>query len=64
MLALHAAVREPPASTGREQVNELGIGQVEKLLEVHTTVGKFTESPLLGNLEEGREVSGIAQFFF
>ena len=51
VLALHPTVGEPPAGTSGEQVNELGIGQVEKLLEVNATVGKFTESPLLGSLE-------------
>ena len=53
MLPLHATVGESPAGTSREQVNELGIGQVEKFLEVNATVGKFTESPLLGSLEGG-----------
>ena len=71
VLALHSAVGKPPAGTSGEQVNELSIGEVEELLEVHTSVGKLAEGSLLGSLKGGGvswgndigELIGLLGFF-
>lgn len=47
LLSLNTTMSEAAASTGMNQIDELGIGQLEKVLEVNTTVAELTESTLL-----------------
>lgn len=50
MLSAHSSVRKVSASTSRQQLDELLVAQVEQVLEVHSSVGKLPECPLLGLL--------------